>query len=446
MPPEATELEGRKLANDCPVFETEMVAVDCEGVPEALHLIQISTCAMTFVFDCVKLGAPAVCAVISDLLTDPAVLKLFHDVHMDAVALAIIGGIEPLHGVLDTQLAMESLTGELHMGFNRMLEQLELPPHPSKKAMKPRMGAGSIFAQRPLPADILRYAADDVTLLCQAQDRLRDALGDTLLSVQRASDARALLAPQNGGARQICFDVANTYTIASLELLREQRPQDMVAPTPLEVSDETDNLLSMLPDDLKADLHGLTRELSDINLDEGRRHAYMHAYTHACMHEPMRPYTHPRTRVPPRPHAWANGERLFLGKEERLVESKDIEAVVERLGGFGGDNRAGLERQLHRVSAIRNRQSDIIGLTMRVGRHVSGNATMISDLLFADTTRSILFLGEPGSGKTTVVRETTRLLAERANVQIVDTSNEIAVHQHPEPFYTRSSRGPPIKC
>jgi stage III sporulation protein SpoIIIAA len=84
-----------------------------------------------------------------------------------------------------------------------------------------------------------------------------------------------------------------------------------------------------------------------------------------------------------------------------------------------------LHEQLHRISAIRNRADAIIGLTMRVGRHVNGNASMIADLLFHDDA-SILFLGEPGAGKTTVVREVTRLLAERSNVLIVDTSNEIA--------------------
>jgi stage III sporulation protein SpoIIIAA len=103
----------------------------------------------------------------------------------------------------------------------------------------------------------------------------------------------------------------------------------------------------------------------------------------------------------------------------------DVNAVLEELGGFGSDNRAGLEQQLHRISGMRNRYGDVIGLTMRVGRHVSGNADMISDLLFGDD-RSILFLGEPGSGKTTIVREATRLLAMESNVCIVDTSNEIA--------------------
>jgi stage III sporulation protein SpoIIIAA len=109
-----------------------------------------------------------------------------------------------------------------------------------------------------------------------------------------------------------------------------------------------------------------------------------------------------------------------------LVQEEDIKHITSRLCKFGSDNRAGLERQLHRIAAIRNRNNDIIGLTMRVGRHVSGNAYIISDLLYGYPTESILFLGEPGSGKTTVVREVTRLLAEQYNVCIVNTSNEIA--------------------
>lgn len=82
--------------------------------------------------------------------------------------------------------------------------------------------------------------------------------------------------------------------------------------------------------------------------------------------------------------------------------------------------------QLHRVCAIRSLDSTIVGLTIRVGRHIDGNAHIIADLLSANTNRSILFLGEPGSGKTSIVREVARVLAETVNVCIVDTSNEIA--------------------
>jgi stage III sporulation protein SpoIIIAA len=96
--------------------------------------------------------------------------------------------------------------------------------------------------------------------------------------------------------------------------------------------------------------------------------------------------------------------------------------MVQKLG----NNRDILEQHLHHISAVRNRKSDIIGLAMRVGRYVVGNAGMISDLLFADPSKSILFVGEPGSGKTTILREISRVLSSQSNVCIIDTSNEIA--------------------
>jgi stage III sporulation protein SpoIIIAA len=112
---------------------------------------------------------------------------------------------------------------------------------------------------------------------------------------------------------------------------------------------------------------------------------------------------------------------IILRKQE--VTHADIEYVVERIGAFDADNRAGIERTLHRISAIRNRRGHIVGLTCRVGRAVYGTTDIIKDLI--ESGRSLLILGRPGVGKTTMLREAARILAETKRVVIVDTSNEI---------------------
>ena len=108
------------------------------------------------------------------------------------------------------------------------------------------------------------------------------------------------------------------------------------------------------------------------------------------------------------------------------VSDADIEYVVSRIGQFSEDNRAGIERTLHRISCIRNRQGRVVGLTCRVGRAVYGTIRVIEDLV--KTGKSILLLGRPGVGKTTMLREVARVVADDLNkrVIIVDTSNEIA--------------------
>ena len=117
----------------------------------------------------------------------------------------------------------------------------------------------------------------------------------------------------------------------------------------------------------------------------------------------------------------------FVDHELRLDEQDtkrdDIDHVVSRIGDFDADNRAGLERTLHRISAIRNRHGVIVGLTCRVGRAVYGTIEIIQDLV--ESGKSILLLGKPGIGKTTMLRESARILAESKRVIIVDTSNEI---------------------
>ena len=117
---------------------------------------------------------------------------------------------------------------------------------------------------------------------------------------------------------------------------------------------------------------------------------------------------------------FVDGEVKLL---DRMVDHNDINYVVSRIGEFDADNRAGMESTLHRISAIRNRRGNVVGLTCRVGRAVYGTINIIEDLI--DSGESILILGKPGVGKTTMLREAARILAETKRVVIVDTSNEI---------------------
>ena len=162
------------------------------------------------------------------------------------------------------------------------------------------------------------------------------------------------------------------------------------------VSDDLDNLLDVLPPHICDPLQGLEnrRELLEVVMDLGRE---------------------PEARLP--------GREVLLSTHP--VTEEDIDYVVQRIGAFGDDNRAGIERTLHRISAIRNREGRIVGITCRVGRAVFGTITIIRDIV--ESGRSILMMGRPGVGKTTLLREAARVLADdlRKRVMIVDTSNEI---------------------
>ena len=118
---------------------------------------------------------------------------------------------------------------------------------------------------------------------------------------------------------------------------------------------------------------------------------------------------------------YLEGEVVLRATE---VTNAELQLVVAGLGEFGADNRAGIPRTLHRIACIRNRQRGVVGLTMRVGRAVTGSVAVIEDFVKAGA--SILLLGRPGVGKTTILREAARVLAEQGKrVVIVDTSNEI---------------------
>ncbi|HEY9745718.1 MAG TPA: single-stranded DNA-binding protein, partial [Oculatellaceae cyanobacterium] len=118
---------------------------------------------------------------------------------------------------------------------------------------------------------------------------------------------------------------------------------------------------------------------------------------------------------------YSEGEIRELGAQQ--VTQEEIHHVVKHMGYFTSDNRAGIPRTLHRISAMRNRQGDIVGLTCRVGKLVTGTINPIADII--QSGRSVLLLGRPGVGKTSRLREIAKMLADEARkrVVIVDTSN-----------------------
>jgi stage III sporulation protein SpoIIIAA len=164
-----------------------------------------------------------------------------------------------------------------------------------------------------------------------------------------------------------------------------------------EITDDLDLLLSVMPPSLAETIRSHTdfTELIEVVLDLGRR---------------------PEARFP-------KGAEFLSGV---AVTREDLDFVTQRVGAFTADNRAGIEKTLHRISALRNRHNAIIGLTCRVGRAVYGTADVIRDVIKSG--KSLLLLGRPGIGKTTLLRESARMLSTelQKRVIVIDTSNEIA--------------------
>src|SRR6185312_13567116 len=191
----------------------------------------------------------------------------------------------------------------------------------------------------------------------------------------------------------------------------DRRLIHLTAPAEI-VTDDLDQLLEVLPPHIRDPLQAMhdRRELLEVVMDLGRE---------------------PEARLP--------GREVLLSTHS--VTEEDLDYIVQRIGVFGDDNRAGIERTLHRISAIRNREGRIVGITCRVGRAVFGTVAIIRDIV--ESGSSILMMGRPGVGKTTMLREAARVLADdlRKRTVIVDTSNEIAGDGDiPHPAIGRSRR------
>ncbi|KAG7576726.1 AAA+ ATPase domain [Arabidopsis thaliana x Arabidopsis arenosa] len=218
--------------------------------------------------------------------------------------------------------------------------------------------------------------------------RTRGARQRISSSKSPASSPSPVRKPSDG----FSFDVRSPSADSSNSASISSRKSPKTAPPTVEL----DAFLEILPPATRKELvkHEAIEELIEVVMDLGRK---------------------PLARFP-------SGDWVI---SEQPVTHQDLELAVSKVGDFSDDNRSGIDRSLHRISAIRNRKLQVIGLTCRVGRVVSGSAEIIRDLI--EGGGSILVIGSPGVGKTTLIREIARMLADehRKRVVIVDTSNEI---------------------
>ncbi|KAF0695156.1 Aste57867_14001 [Aphanomyces stellatus] len=360
-----------------------VVAVSCEL--SACPVISMATTTATYNIDCRATGGvSAVVDVLRPHFENAKLTKVWFGVHSDAAALQAQAQGLCLVGTWDVQLALERQSGKSHLGFQDVLTVF---PALGDKMVQDGRGTGLPWLHLMLEVYLAHFEPID-TSFCPSWNL-----------VQMASDARVRSAIALNGQRKFAFDKSHNHALASYELLATARPNDRFVGTPLVVNEDLELLLEFLPSDLTPllETHEITSSLMDICLDMDRR---------------------PSARL-------TSGVLIHLGDDNRVITSDDLEFIVAMVGTFGANNRAHLVKQLHRISALRNRNQDIVGLTMRVGRHVPGLSTFLLDILLASEA-NVLFLGEPGSGKTTLLRDVARELAFRRNVYIVDTNDEIA--------------------
>jgi len=398
------------------IMETSaLCAFDCEGINLSatgeLTLIQVAYPILGKV-RCVIFDVKSLCRnskedinVLKPLL-EGNVQKVCHDVHMDAAALKHQFDIT-LSNVIDTQLVFEYLTGKMLGGMAEFLRWCEVPDHPNKNDVRKVFDANpNAWGKRPLSPNLLRYAAHDVLCLWSTVESWMPKLVATVPAldlIMKASKDRCGLEPLEAHKRLVGFGelpLVGEEAMHSWELLHGLDPSLVNQFAKVEVDENVKDLMAYIPDKFHAFLDAEdSGTLRDIILEVGAR-----------------PYAY-----------YGPQKRVFLSSDPSVVMSlQEMESIVDLFqNSFSSDNRAGIDKSLHRISAMRSNSNKIYSLTYRVGRAVYGNTGMMRDVL-ALNNKSVLVMGIPGTGKTTIIREVAKQLAEEEfSVIIVDTSNEI---------------------
>ena len=415
-----------------------VIGLDIEGDLSRggqLSIIQVSMDTQdegvrVFIFDILKCPQIIDVGGLQDILSQKGITKVLHDCRQDCQALFSQHNVR-LCNVFDTQVAY----AELHMehgqqrGLNTVLDQYaEGANNKLKGEIIHRRG---LWDSRPLAPELLSYAAQDVESIIAAHRKMKrdleeqgklqivmervDNIIDGICSVHVQSNVDAsdclpmglLHDYPMGTTKFIQFNEIGECILSHEPFIKGEGVKDKTVPPNRDLKDLYE-LADILPKDIRKAFYDFpVRDFTtEIVLDMGRR--------------PLVRYV----------LSGGDGDDIQTCSGElgcREICRKDLDQICksEKLGSYTSDNRAGFSSTLHRISRKLNRSGQTIALTLRVGRMVQGSTQMITDIV--SSSRSVLLLGIPGVGKTTLLREYSRVLAcSNKRVEIVDTSNEIA--------------------
>ncbi|ETM31348.1 hypothetical protein L914_21076, partial [Phytophthora nicotianae] len=351
------------------------------------------------------------------LLSDPSVVKVMYSVHQVAYWLHSYGLQDPtLVKCVDLQLWYENAVDRTILSADVLQIAAACSPEPATELAQSMHSFKAIMSplsfekwtNNPLPERIQRSLAQTAKLYATCYSNLRCSLDKRMnLTCANMTNTRWKVAVFNEGHHSIWFDPAADNQPRSLEYLISRAGGESAIELPkLELQCELDSLLELLPESYRDAIREVGNyhfRLVDICVDVGRT---PFAYT-------------------------GKKQRVLLAQDGTVVSKETVNDIIMNLGGemrIGNDNRAGIDRQLHRISVMRSKTDEVYGLTMRVGRALRNAACVLTDLLLSDKNadKSVLVLGHPGSGKTTLIRDVARCVSETMeNVCIIDTSNEI---------------------
>eukprot|EP00667_Euglena_gracilis_P002829 EG_transcript_2835 len=388
-------LEGGQQTLQC-------LAVHCWATPHDTLLLRVATPRVMYVLDVARLGAAALREALRPFLECKHLYKVMHDLRPAAAYLQRLD-IRP-RSLLDVQLLCEHLTGKLQCDMSDVLQQCGVASSP----------AG-------LPEE--ERAAWDLAGLAAGCPALLSRLGEALPVVATASLQRAVSIangdPYDPWYGLVCFDRSRDYRLASYELLRATRPDDVLTPSPAVVDHSgTREVLGLLPASLRPAAQRLAATVTTVVLDVGRP-----------------------------PQVFCGAEAVDLAEDEAaVVTPEDVGGVVQAAGAGSLETSdcVAFPGVLHRVSCLRNQKGYVSGLTFRVVRPVTGLAYVLYDVLKGRPHHNVLFLGEPRSGKSTALRDVARLMSESLHVLAVDTHGDLGgVGPKPHPSLGKARRVTP---